>query len=120
MNLHDPSRPRLANGALQYLDRNGRVLGVVPSWIVNIDYSGSAHIKIMLADAPREYTWYELRCPFGELPGLALAWENDPEVTMETQFSRTVGDRMIPYSRPNALAPAPRPTVNVTLEDLGL
>lgn len=107
MNLHDPSRPRLANGLPMYpVDRP---VAAVPSLAITATPDGYK-LDVMLAVEPNSYRWFK-QVSTAALAEVIDDWHHDPEEAMRKHFNWH-----FTFTTPKKR----ESTTTLTLEDLGL
>lgn len=122
MNLYDPLRPRLANGAPAYASE--KLCGALPTFQVSPQAEGTVRVMVFLPSGPYRYAPRTIELKIRDLPDLLGAFEEDPEGCLERTFgwSLRAAEEASSKPQPSGLRPPPGPPQGKTedsAEDLG-
>lgn len=112
MQYHDPNRPKLTNGVLQYTDGNGQGIGALRGIEVEPIEDGDWSLGVNLIISPNCATWHYCTCTTEGLPSVLQRFREDPE-----KFFAEVFNHHYDPSKKAAVA-APKAKATLSLDDL--
>ncbi len=114
MKYHDPSRPRLGNGELQYCHKDTPI-GALRGVTIEPNDNGNWDVSVMLVKGYNAGSWHEVEnINFVELTTLLSDLRDDPEQCFANWFKHTYN----PVKSAPASAPRKSGLRTLTLSDL--